>query len=70
MLLAGNGHVRRDIGVPRWLNTLPASRWLAVGYVESDHADAVRGLFDAVVVTAPASRADPCKNFKAPLPSA
>ena len=70
VLLAGNGHVRRDIGVPRWLNTLPASRWLAVGYVESDHADAVRGLFDAVVVTAPASRADPCKNFKAPLPSA
>ena len=70
VLLAGNGHVRRDIGVPRWLSPLPAQTLLAVGFVESaaapPAAETYVDQFDAVVVTAPARRADPCKDFKAP----
>ena len=70
VLLAGNGHVRRDIGVPRWLSSVPAPTLLAVGFVESATApltsETYAEQFDAVVVTAPARRADPCKDFKAP----
>jgi uncharacterized iron-regulated protein len=70
VLLAGNGHVRRDIGVPRWLSGVPAPTLLAVGFVESASAplasETYAERFDAVVITAPARRADPCKDFKAP----
>lgn len=65
VLLAGNGHVRRDIGVPRWLTTLAPQSLLAVGYVETDEAPPAPGLYDAVVVTARAERPDPCEAFKA-----
>ena len=34
VLLAGNGHVRKDIGVPRWLTTAPTA-WRSMGFVES-----------------------------------
>jgi uncharacterized iron-regulated protein len=75
VLLAGNGHVRRDIGVPRWLTEQPNGSVLAVGFLESDGKSAERPPerlpFDAVVFTAAAPRADPCKAFKArPLPQA
>ncbi len=63
VLIAGNGHVRRDIGVPRWLAAVPADRMLVVGYVEA--GDAVpAGRFDALVVTAAAERADPCNSLR------
>ena len=75
VLLAGNGHVRRDIGVPRWLAEQPNGSVLAVGFLESDRKSAERPPellpFDAVVFTAAAPREDPCKAFKArPLPQA
>jgi uncharacterized iron-regulated protein len=43
-LVAGNGHVRRDVGVPRHLAALrPEARIVAVGFLESDDpAEAVR----------------------------
>jgi uncharacterized iron-regulated protein len=73
VLLAGNGHVRRDIGVPRRLTVVPAPLLLAVGFVErgvdagpSDAPPDYSNQFDAVVVTSPAIRADPCKDFKVP----
>ena len=72
VLLAGNGHVRRDLGVPRWLTRQGAPSPLAVGFLErgatqSDDA----GRYDAVVVTLPAARPDPCEAFRArPQPSA
>ena len=63
VLLAGNGHVRRDIGVPRWLGAELQGRLFVVGYLETDD-DATPGtIFDAVVRTAPAPRADPCVEF-------
>lgn len=63
VLLAGNGHVRRDIGVPRWLGT-DASRLFAVGLLERDDADTPPDAFDATLRTERADRTDPCAEFK------
>jgi uncharacterized iron-regulated protein len=65
VLIAGNGHVRRDIGVPRWLGAALAPRVLAVGFLEEDAPDALRAAFDAVVLAPPVGRADPCAAFRA-----
>jgi len=65
VLLAGNGHVRRDLGVPRWLGPELQPRVFAVGYLEEGDA-APAGAFDAVVVTRRAQRDDPCATFEAP----
>lgn len=65
VLLAGNGHVRRDIGVPRWLAERSAQSLLAVGFVESDGAPIAADQFDAVVITERAARPDPCEAFRA-----
>ena len=62
VLLAGNGHVRRDIGVPRWLSPPLRSRVFSVGYLEKGNTSIARA-FDAVVITAAASRSDPCLKF-------
>ncbi|HEY4899679.1 MAG TPA: ChaN family lipoprotein [Terriglobales bacterium] len=62
VLLAGNGHVRRDIGVPRWLSPPLRSRVFSVGYLEMGNTSSARA-FDAVVITAAASRSDPCLKF-------
>ena len=63
VLLAGNGHVRHDIGVPRWLGALQ-NRVFAVGYLEIGDDTTPVAVFDAVVRTAVAERADPCAEFK------
>ena len=60
VLLAGNGHVRRDIGVPRWLSS--AGSVYAVGYLEAP-ADPADRRYHRVVITAPAERPDPCAAF-------
>lgn len=60
VLVAGNGHVRRDIGVPRWL-TADAGKVLSVGYVESPPAE---GEFDLAVVVSAVERKDPCLQAK------
>ncbi len=65
VLLAGNGHVRRDIGVPRWLGPVQAPVF-AVGYLEIDDDSTPVAAFDAVVRTATAERADPCAEFARP----
>jgi uncharacterized iron-regulated protein len=62
VLLAGNGHVRRDFGVPRWLPEETRARAFAVGYLEAGDAPAP-GAFDAVVYTPRAEREDPCAAF-------
>jgi uncharacterized iron-regulated protein len=62
VLVAGNGHVRRDFGVPRWLR----DRGIAsesVGFVE-DAAETAH--FDRAEVVPPFARPDPCAKFKAP----
>ncbi|MBM3117907.1 ChaN family lipoprotein [Jeongeupia naejangsanensis] len=60
VLIAGNGHVRADIGVPRWLAGVPASQVLSVGYLESDK-DAKA--FDKVVTIPAEKRPDPCATL-------
>ena len=64
VLIAGNGHVRRDIGVPRWLSAAQRARMLTVGYIEGGTASDWVAAFDAVVRTAGTKRADPCIEFK------
>ncbi|HJW12354.1 MAG TPA: ChaN family lipoprotein, partial [Albitalea sp.] len=67
VLLAGNGHVRRDIGVPRWFTGVAPQRVWSVGFLETPDAAASSGLFDAVVLTPPATRdADPCDQVSEP----
>ncbi len=66
VLIAGNGHVRRDLGVAWWLETVhrvaPAQIW-TVGYLESNPGD--HPPFDAVVpIAAKADRPDPCLQFR------
>jgi uncharacterized iron-regulated protein len=65
VLLAGSGHVRRDIGVPRWLADLAPQSLLAVGFIEFGSEPIAADQFDAVVITARAARPDPCEAFKA-----
>jgi uncharacterized iron-regulated protein len=62
VLLAGNGHVRRDFGVPRWLDAPLQARAFTVGYLEAGDSSH-EGSFDAVVQTAAAERSDPCADF-------
>jgi uncharacterized iron-regulated protein len=72
-LVAGNGHVRRDIAVPRLLRVLaPEVRALSVGFVERSADGAMPPLppateYDMVVVTARVTdRGDPCAAFRTP----
>ena len=70
VLLAGNGHVRRDIGVPRWLPAQLRVRSHAVGYLEigppSDGAETAA--YDEAVFSPPQPRADPCASMR-PAPA-
>jgi uncharacterized iron-regulated protein len=67
-LLAGNGHVRRDVAVPRLLRALaPGAMTISVGFLEW-RADGTRPAqppaeFDLVVYTPPLTRPDPCAAF-------
>lgn len=58
VLLAGNGHVRRDIGVPRWLPDVKGV--VAIGITEQP---APVGLFDVNQQVAAIERPDPCREF-------
>lgn len=72
VLIAGNGHVRRDLGVPVYLP--PGSTALSVGFLEtrpdeSDPRTYARGAadmaaYDYVWFTAPSPRPDPCEALK------
>ena len=61
VLLAGNGHVRRDIGAPHWLPA-QAQRFVVI-YLEASATAEQRAASDQVVVTAVAAREDPCAAF-------
>lgn len=68
-LIAGNGHVRADIGVPRMLRPAAVGKTvLAVGFLERGADGKLpeakdRAMYDIVVVTDPVEREDPCANF-------
>lgn len=62
VLLAGNGHVRKDLGVPRWLTATTSSNTQVHGYVEQGEADnaAAYDMTHKIVVH---PRPDPCLAF-------
>lgn len=68
-LIAGDGHVRMDMGVPRLLRKLaPAKRELVVGFVERGTDEAVPGKgaaarYQVLVITPKAEREDPCAGL-------
>jgi uncharacterized iron-regulated protein len=57
VLLAGNGHVRTDIGAPRWLDPQTRQRSEAIGVLEAGDNDTA---YDRWVHTAAQPRTDPC----------
>jgi len=62
VLIAGNGHVRKDIGVPRWLNALePKLNLRVIAFVEPDQ---LQGSYDEIRKIPVQKRTDPCANFK------
>jgi uncharacterized iron-regulated protein len=62
VLIAGNGHVRKDIGVPRWLNAIePRLNVRTIGFIEPD---GVQGSYDEIRKVAAQKRTDPCAKFK------
>jgi uncharacterized iron-regulated protein len=69
-LIAGNGHVRSDIAVPRMLrNAAPGKRVLVVGLLERGKDGALpdqseRQRYDLVIVTPPTAREDPCAGLR------
>jgi uncharacterized iron-regulated protein len=65
VLLAGNGHVRRDIGVPFWLPADAARGAISIGVLEHDDGSVPESAadFDAYVITERAVRGDPCKEL-------
>lgn len=65
VLLAGNGHVRSDLGVARHLAGLaPRARVLSVGFVEPGGPPPA---FDLAVLTPVHPRPDPCEAFRAAM---
>ncbi|MEF7615471.1 ChaN family lipoprotein [Aquincola sp. MAHUQ-54] len=57
VLLAGNGHVRRDIGVPRWLPADLQARCVSIGLLEDAGPPAA---YDVAFDMPAPSRPDPC----------
>jgi uncharacterized iron-regulated protein len=62
LLLAGNGHVRTDAGVPRWLAPATRAKSEAIGLLEEGARE--RGHYDRVVLTAAQERTDPCEGMR------
>jgi uncharacterized iron-regulated protein len=66
ILLTGNGHARRDIGVARFLPPAQQQRVTTIGLIEQDAADdaAPYGAYDIVFRTPVQPREDPCLTLK------
>jgi len=68
VLLAGNGHVRTDVGAPRWLAPEVRAKSQAVGWLEAGD-EGRRAAFDVVRVTPAQARPDPCEGMRKQLPA-
>jgi len=72
VLIAGNGHARRDYGVPVVLAAAaPRALVVSVGFMEAAPGERLdtapwRGVFDYLWFTHPARRDDPCADLKMP----
>ena len=51
VLLAGDGHVRRDIGVPRWLSPATRARSVSIGLLEDGRSSRETRPFDLALAT-------------------
>ncbi len=61
-VITGNGHARRDWGIPVYLDRVqPGLTVFALG--QSEGGD-IAGEFDAVIDSAPPAREDPCNAFR------
>ncbi len=64
VLLTGNGHARRDIGVMRHLSASDRARAVSIGLLEDDGRAAEQAAhFDVAFRTPVQERADPCANI-------
>ena len=63
LLLAGNGHVRRDLGVARWLPPALRDRSLSIGLLEPGTKRVPARAYDLVIDTVAQARSDPCLAF-------
>jgi uncharacterized iron-regulated protein len=66
VLLAGNGHVRNDVGVPRWLTAEMRAQALTVGLLEEGTGGPTADRYDLVFVTPRQPRPDPCSGVLRP----
>lgn len=66
VLLAGNGHVRKDYGVPRLIaREYPQRRQISIAFLEEGaSAAAEKSAYDYVWITDAATRTDPCADFR------
>ncbi len=62
VLIAGNGHVRRDIGVPHWLAVAGVDGIQAHGYIERN-SESVESAYDVSHAIIPHQRPDPCDGL-------
>ena len=69
VLIAGNGHVRMDYGVPVMLaRHAPQTRWMSIGFIEQEDAleadlPALKTRYTHVWITPALKRGDPCAGF-------
>ena len=66
ILLAGNGHIRKDVGVYHWLSEEERARTQVIAFTEIDSAavEAPHGaLYDKNFHIDPFDRGDPCEAF-------
>ncbi|NYE61797.1 putative iron-regulated protein [Duganella sp. 1224] len=62
VLIAGNGHVRKDIGAGYWIRqAAPTLSMRSVGFIEGRDNG---GRYDSIQPLAPQQRDDPCKQVK------
>lgn len=64
VLLAGDGHARRDIGVPTWFDPPTDARVFAVAFLERGDPAPQSAAFDAVVSTDAVPRPDRCATLR------
>jgi uncharacterized iron-regulated protein len=60
ILLTGNGHARRDVGVPRHLGEAERDRAWSIGLLEEGNDDPPSA-YDVAFVSPPHPRGDPCR---------
>jgi uncharacterized iron-regulated protein len=67
VLLTGNGHARRDIGVARHLSATDRGRSISIGLLEDDEQAArLAASFDVAFLVAAQPRPDPCLQLRMP----